>query len=355
MKHSDDVAKAVSLLKQTLPEMNKRNIAATPNNYAIWYEFVNGDNKELHSAIEKLDQNKSAYTQEVLQQLYDKFIANAHEAAVNKLSQSVKEVINDVLSRASKEGQGLSEYAGTLSRFSKQVSHASEIDDIKHLIAELLEETRKRETATLSMQSSLETMAIEMKKLRSEVAKLNSEATTDALTKVNNRRAFDIEVENFITHAKANHSNLCLVMMDMDNFDAFNKKFGQHIGDKVLRFVATLLKNNIKGRDSVARFYGATFALLLPETEYEGAMRLAENIREKLAKQTLSDSAEKIELGTVTASFGVAPYHLGEISDHLIRRAERCIHKAKQSGKNRVVGDPHTPIQKEKSSSSTYI
>ena len=78
MKHTDDVSKAISLLKQTLPEMNKRNIASTPSNYAIWYEYVIGSNNELVFAINELDTNKTLFTAEVLESLYNKFISGAH-------------------------------------------------------------------------------------------------------------------------------------------------------------------------------------------------------------------------------------------------------------------------------------
>src|SRR5690606_18555834 len=98
-------------------------------------------------------------------------------------------------------------------------------------------------------------------------------------------RRFDIEIEGLISLCRTEGKPLCLILADIDHFKTFNEKFGQIIGDKVLRFVASLIKNNIKGNDSVARFGGAQFAILLPETRLEGAMSVAENIRDRLAKQ----------------------------------------------------------------------
>lgn len=354
MKHSDDISTAVALLKQTLPEMNKRNIATTPENYAIWYEYVNGENANLSEAIKKVDEDKALFTPEILSSLYVDFIANAHEAAVNQLSDSVREVIYDFLEKVTKEGRGLNEYAQTLSNFSSKVEDINDVADIKKLIGHLLNETKKREDATQSMQSSLENMALEMKKMRAEVSKLNSEATTDSLTKVNNRRAFDMEIENFVTSTKKNAEPSCLLMLNLDKFAVFNKKFGPTIGDKVLRFVATLIKNNIKGSDSVARFRGDQFAILLPETCFDGALVVAENIRERLSKQTLSDSAEKIELGTVTASIGVAALEYGETAEQFILKAERGMHNAKKGGRNTVMGDA-SAVQVNPKSSNTLI
>tara|TARA_R110002073_G_scaffold69453_11_gene172467 strand:- start:28873 stop:29937 length:1065 start_codon:yes stop_codon:yes gene_type:complete len=344
MKHTDDVSKAISLLKQTLPEMNKRNIASIPSNYALWYEYVTGENKKLVSTINELDAKKTRFTSELLQSLYNEFISDAHEAAVNRLSISVKEIIHDFLEKVSKEGQGLSDYAHTLASFSSQAESISHLDDLKNLVHHLIYETQKREEATQSMQTSLESMALEMKKLRSEVAKINSEATTDSLTKANNRRTFDAEIEALINASKVESQALCLVLVDIDHFKAFNEKFGHSVGDKVLRFVASLVKNNTKGSDSVARYSGKQFALLLPETNFEGALIVAENIREKLAKQTLSDSAKKIELGTITASFGVASYEAKESSEQLIHKADTALRDAKQAGRNKVIGNNQKSI-----------
>ncbi|MFT6122031.1 MAG: diguanylate cyclase [Oleiphilaceae bacterium] len=339
MSNTDDISKAIALLKQTLPEMNKRNIPTTPDNYAIWYEYVSGKNTKLVDAIHVLDKQHASFSDNVLRELYITHIANAHQAAVNQLSASVKKIINDFLTKIASEGEGLSNYAHTLSDFSKKVEGVDDINDIKHLISHILEETQKQENSTQNMQTSLEKITEEMKSLRAEVAKLNAEATTDSLTKINNRRAFDMEVDNCVSNSKLQEKPLCILFIDLDHFKIFNQKFSHTIGDKVLRFVATLLKNNIKGSDFVARFSGEQFIILLPETEYTDALIVAENIRDRLSKQTLSDSAEKIELGTITASIGVADYKFGTSAENLIRTADKCMREAKRSGRNQVVGE----------------
>ena len=126
MKHTDDISTAVALLKQTLPEMNKRNIATTPENYAIWYEFVNGENFELTNAVNKLDKKQAAFTPEVLSTLYSEFIADAHESAVNQLSESVREVIFDFLDKVTKEGHGLTNPKNKAELYQKSLAFIEE-------------------------------------------------------------------------------------------------------------------------------------------------------------------------------------------------------------------------------------
>jgi diguanylate cyclase len=342
MSDKNDTSRAVALLKQTLPEMNKRNIATTPENYAVWYEYVSGDNPDLVNEINLLELNKTAFTTEVHRDLYNRYIAGARESAINKLSEGVKEVIAEYLKRASVEGKGLNTYAQTLSQFSSDMQGVNDILDIKGMISSLIDETHKRETATEEMSSALTTMANEMRKLRTEVARLNAEATTDSLTKVSNRRAFDLDIEQLMSSAVTENSPLTLIILDIDKFGTFNNKFGNVIGDKVLRFVATLFKKNIKGGDSIARLADDEFGILLPETDYKGALMVAENVRDKLAKQTLSDSAAKIQLGTITVSCGVASFVTNEYPEEFIARASACLREA-QKKENFVFGEDKLP------------
>lgn len=338
MSDNNDVSKAVALLKLTLPEMNKRSIATTPENYAVWYEYINGENTDLVNEINLLDLNKTTFTTEVHRDLYHRYIASAKESAVNKLSEGVKAVIAEFLAKLGGEGQGLNAYSKVLAEFSTCMEQASSIDAIKDMVGNLIDETYKREQATASMQSTLESMSAEMKKLRAEVARLNSETTTDALTKVNNRHAFDLDIEQVISTANSEQHALTLIILDVDKFGEFNDKFGKVVADKVLRFVATLFKKSIKGGDLIARLGDDEFAILLPETDYEGALAVADNVREKLAKQTLSDSAAKIQLGTITVSAGVAYHQANEYAETFIARAEACLREATAKG-NCVVGE----------------
>jgi len=336
---SDDLAQAVRYLKLTLPEMSKREIPTTPENYAVWYEYTAGTNHDLKQSINSLINSKMAFSDQVNNDLYQKFIGNGQQTAITEIRDSVRQVINDLLAEISAEGDGLGDYAKTLEIFSEKVSDTPDSSAINLLITELLVETKKREEATHSLQSSLDTMAKEMTQLRQEVARLNDEASTDALTKVSNRRAYDIAIERAVSASKMNSTSLSLLMLDIDHFKRFNDQFGHVIGDKVLRFVASMLQKHVKGNDTVARFGGEEFAVILPETSYIDALSVAENVRKRISAQVLSDSAENKKLGSVNVSIGVALYRYGESPEEFVHRTDKCLYKAKGSGRNRVVGE----------------
>ena len=340
MPRKSDLSEAIQYLKLTLPEMSKRKIATTPENYAVWYEFTVGKNLGLKTHIADLDKRQADYTDEINAGLYEKYILCASDQAeINKLKDNVRRIISELLDNLSTEGEQLSSFSDTLHHFSQQIQEASTAEALQEMIKELLIETRKREEATVELRQSVSTMASDIKDLRLEMERLNEEANTDTLTRVKNRRAFEIELDKAMLASTREMNTLCVIMLDIDHFKSFNDQFGHTIGDKVLRYVANSLMQTIRGNDTLARVGGEEFAIILPETEYEGALAVAENCRDKIARQPLSDSKANKKLGSLTISAGVGQYRPRESSEDLLRRADACLYQSKREGRDRVTGE----------------
>ena len=107
----------------------------------------------------------------------------------------------------------------------------------------------------------------------------------------------------------------------------------------MLRLVAMTLKSNIKGQDLAARYGGEEFVAILPSTDMEGAVIVAENIRRAIQAKELLKRSTNEKLGRITASFGVAAYRPGDTPAMLIERADRCLYAAKHAGRNRVISE----------------
>jgi diguanylate cyclase (GGDEF)-like protein len=157
-------------------------------------------------------------------------------------------------------------------------------------------------------------------------------AHTDALTGLGNRHwmrtMFEREVMRTL-HAK---KDLCLMMIDVDNFKAFNDKYGHISGDRVLVAVADALREFLRPTDLVARFGGDEFAVLLPDLKVNQARQTAERIRQQVA--ALSPSS----LGTaITISIGIADRNDHDDVGTLVQRADAALYDAKDAGRNRVV------------------
>jgi diguanylate cyclase len=129
------------------------------------------------------------------------------------------------------------------------------------------------------------------------------------------------------------------MLLDIDHFKRFNDTWGHQTGDQVLRLVAMTLKSNIKGKDMAARYGGEEFAAILPETDLEGAIIAADNIRKAIQAKELLKRSTNEKLGRITASLGVAMYRPGDTPGSLIERADRCLYAAKHAGRNRVLSE----------------
>jgi diguanylate cyclase len=135
---------------------------------------------------------------------------------------------------------------------------------------------------------------------------------------------------------------LSLLLADIDRFKAFNDSHGHQIGDEVLRAVGRVLKDLVKGRDTPARCGGEAFAVILPDTALADALKIAEQIRARLAGCEPRNLETGEGYGRVTLSLGVAQYRLGEPLGELIQRADRALYRAKRAGRNRVAAENGT-------------
>ncbi len=173
--------------------------------------------------------------------------------------------------------------------------------------------------------------------LADAVDKLAVIASTDGLTGLANRRTFDMEFDRAYRRALRGGTSLSVLMLDADFFKRYNDAYGHPAGDRILRSIATCLRQRLRRPDDFsARYGGEEFVALLPETDLESARCVAEQIRsgiEELALEHVESS-----FGLVTVSIGVASAlpHLGLDSAELIQTADRALYDAKRAGRNCV-------------------
>jgi diguanylate cyclase (GGDEF)-like protein/PAS domain S-box-containing protein len=160
--------------------------------------------------------------------------------------------------------------------------------------------------------------------------KLNSLALTDSLTGLWNRRAFDARIETMILGSQRNKQPVALLLLDIDDFKSINDRFGHPFGDTVLRQTATLLGRIKRAEDVACRFGGEEFAILLPDTNVEGAQIVAQRILDTFRAFVWDKEA-------VTASIGIATNHGNGTSDEMVDAADSALYDAKHQGKNRAV------------------
>ncbi|WP_029910313.1 histidine kinase N-terminal 7TM domain-containing diguanylate cyclase [Pelobacter seleniigenes] len=170
----------------------------------------------------------------------------------------------------------------------------------------------------------------EEKKLEKQ---LHAMATTDSLTGIENRRNILEIGEKALEYATRYKRELSIIIFDIDHYKKINDTWGHQAGDSVLIEITRLCRRQIRESDSLGRYGGDEFILILPESSHPTALVVAEKLRSAIAETTIS--LEKCKI-TVTASFGIATLNKGETFTDLFNRADQRLYQVKKSGRNRV-------------------
>lgn len=196
----------------------------------------------------------------------------------------------------------------------------------------------EREMTYLLQLANQSSTTIARANMYSEILK---HATMDALTGLNNRRQFEIRLNQEFATAKRKNTKLCCMMTDIDYFKKINDTYGHIAGDIVLKKVASIIESQLREYDTASRYGGEEFCILLPYTKIEEAKFVAERLRKKVESEKIDISHaynEQKEL-QVTISIGVSEFNEHTILNpkDLYKKADEALYQAKEQGRNQVV------------------
>jgi diguanylate cyclase len=335
-RYQSDPETAEQLSQQSLKKLQQLNLNSNPVHYTLMYESLCQADPYLSEEINRLIQEKH-YTNQSAESLFIGLIAQLLYKTLP--ADKACQLLNDLLS-------GLDQWIANSTQNQQQL-HAN-IEALKahelpeplslSLLGNVLPTVQTLLSDTDSLRSQISQTSEEVRLLKDELERTTTIAKTDELTNIPNRRGFNEIINTLSQEAQKHQSSFAMILLDLDHFKEVNDTFGHLIGDSVLRYIARLLHKETKGQDSIARFGGEEFAVLLPGTGYDAALRVAHNIRNKVSARPLEIKSSHQTL-KLTLSAGVAMYQLGEELDQLIDRADRCLYKAKNAGRNRVCGE----------------
>ena len=170
--------------------------------------------------------------------------------------------------------------------------------------------------------------------LENALKRIGDMAIRDELTGVHNRRYLMERIIEENQRCNRYGSTYCLCMLDIDFFKRVNDTHGHLVGDEVLREVAMVAANSLRGTDFFGRFGGEEFIIALINTSIDGAMIIAERVRQKIAEMTFDEIHQSLQ---VTVSIGVAAHVSKEDPAQTLKRADDALYRAKDSGRNRCV------------------
>jgi diguanylate cyclase len=218
----------------------------------------------------------------------------------------------------------------------EQMPDSLKPDQVRMVISYLMIENENMRNRTSDLQGNLEKSQRQIERLKSNLAAAEAQGLSDPLTGLRNRRSFDITLAAEIASSRTGGKPMSLVMADIDHFKSINDRYGHPAGDDVLKWFSRILSANMKGRDTVTRYGGEEFAIILPQTPLETAAMLAGQIRQQLESQLWKKPGAPNTMLRVTASFGVAQLQDGEGTSGLIQRADAKLYESKAGGRNRV-------------------
>jgi diguanylate cyclase len=213
----------------------------------------------------------------------------------------------------------------TLSQQAESSPATASMKDVQHLLKQI-------SVANQDLQSRLESAEERLENQTKELASYLTEARTDGLTGLSNRRAFDQKVDEYFAKWMASKKAFCLALIDIDFFKKINDTHGHPAGDAVLQDVAAQLRHFAADQFEVARYGGEEFAILLNEP-LELAAKSIDKLRESIQSKVVQADGKSIR---VSISCGVSLVLPEERVGKLVRRADEALYSAKQGGRNRV-------------------
>ena len=331
-------------LRLALPYMSRYRVPITPQNYAVWYEYVAGANQPLKAALDTLVKNEQSIDEEITASLYQKYVDPTDLGKIES-AQQLLHTLADTLTTSLDTANGeVSRYEKSLKDCATNLQTNIDPDEFKALVQSLEQSTRQMSSGSQQLQQHLADSQREADQLRSELVKTRNEAKKDAMTGLANRKGLEEMVQRLSGENRL--GSTCVLICDTDNFKSVNDSYGHLIGDKVIRMVADVLKNQIKGRDTPARFGGEEFIILLPDTELRGARSVAESIRRAVEGCKIVRPRTGEAIRQVTISIGITQCLVKEDFQETVSRADQALYAAKQAGRNRV--EVNTPLHEMK-------
>ncbi|MDD2916062.1 MAG: diguanylate cyclase [Gallionella sp.] len=261
--------------------------------------------------------------------------------SLNEAKSTLKSLMTNFIDRLGEITESTGEYHQKIEGYSKKIGKSSNISELSHLLEDIMHDTRTIQVSALRSHDELvgtrkqvQEAEAKIKQLEQELNQVSELVQQDQLTGALNRRGMDAAFEREATRADRSHHPLCVALLDIDNFKRLNDTLGHQAGDQALIHLSSVIKETLRPSDSVSRYGGEEFVIVLPEVGLEEAAATVERLQRELTKKFFLHENDRV---LVTFSAGVAQRAPEESQDDVIGRADKAMYEAKKTGKNRVV------------------
>ncbi len=332
--YTDLTDQASENLRLALPLINKHKAAATPVNYAVWYEYVSGENLALTNAIDNLLGKQQFISEEISQALYEKYVLMEMPKRLEDTNTGLKLVVDNTLTNINEVESTTNQCLSGFSDSQMALEECNDLNDLKSLLGGILADTHKMSQTSGALKENLEHSASEITRLKEELNAVKESARIDALTGLANRGAFDNEL---LKSCQTDTKDTALLLFDLDHFKNINDTYGHLLGDKVIQYFAGLMLKNTPENSLSARYGGEEMAMILVQKSKQETFDLAEKIRLNFANSRLKKRGSEDTIGQVTVSVGISIKKPNDTPQDIIERADNALYRAKESGRNQVI------------------
>ena len=329
----------MALADAALGKIDALGQPADPRSYALWFKYASGDSGLLSAAINTRLARNGTLTASDIEELHGAHVAPGRvQHKTDRIGTRMAGEIDQVLATVEVAEDTASHFSRDLASAAQRLAKSVSRADVRAVIDALAQATRTLAEKNARLQAQLQAMSEEIAQLRREIVDIRVESQTDPLTGLGNRRFFLAALDRSIIESRATNEPMTLLIADVDRIKSINENYGNIVGDRVLRFIAMVIKEAITGRDVAARYGDDAFAIILPKMSLPPAVRIAEQLRHAVMKCELvrRTTGEKARL---TLSVGVATLDRGLTGQGLIEAAELCLHAAKRGSRNCVVSE----------------
>lgn len=330
MKYSDSIAQATEKMHAVTAFFHQYQLAPTPVNYHVTYEYLSNRNTELSNAInEHIAQQR--LDNFALDQLFDEFINQAQQFSQTLTSEST-EIVQQLSNSLDMISSAADNYLQALDNSIQQIN--TETTTVKGSVSQLLDATYEVKSAHRQFQELLIQIEKRNSNLEQKIDEMKREQFIDQLTGLTNGRGLQLQFDQWLLSGES--KALTMIVADIDNFAQFNQQYGHLVGDVIINKVAQKLKGYVNESGIPVRVGGEEFAILLPETSIDIALEIAEQMRLGVEKMRFVSAKSKLRLPKITVSMGVSAFRLDDSLPRLLQRAQTAMSLAKQHGRNRI-------------------
>ena len=341
MRYSHSKQQSAELLRLGLARMAQHDAAMNPHAYAVWYEYLAGINPRLSQAVDARLNDAQPIDDETVERLYREHISDVDEETAQRITSDFNRVMQQLSDSAETTNQSATTFTERLGSLQRSLSGGDDSVPAS-VVGDAIGWTTRMQQAVDGLQHQVAASRLEVERLREDLHRTREESLRCPLTRVLNRKGFDLKMQELLSRSGGKENAQFLVMVDIDHFKRVNDDHGHLVGDRVLEGIGELLlRTSDSTGASAARYGGEEFALVLQDLDLPRAVAVAEAVRSGAKRMRIRQRSSDKTIVTVTVSAGVAMLKPQDDVTALVARADEALYRSKQSGRDRVTVAPH--------------